>query len=112
MAVPYVKNVLRGWTKEYTVYVVTQTIVDSKTVDTLSTGFAMRLNKQPITSEKVNRKPMEQRSWRWFTINVERGPELRIDDLISIEGTVFKIMEKQDWIESGFRAYEAIEDYQ
>lgn len=111
MAVPYLKRALKGWTKIYLVTLYVQTVVNSKTVNTPATPVKMKLNKQLLKPAKVNRKPPEQRTWKWWNIIVEEGPELKTDDKLSIEGIDYKVMSARDWIESGFRKYEAIEGY-
>lgn len=111
MPVPYMANTLNGWTKKTSVKLITQSVVDFETVETES-EIILDINFQPMPSAKVNRKPEEQRTWKWWSIIVKRGPKLSTDDrIVRPSGQVFKIQSANDWSESGFTKYEAIEDY-
>lgn len=112
MPVPYMANTLRGWTKVTAVKLITQSVVDHKTVKT-ETDAKLDINFQPMPAAKVNRKPEEERTWKWWSIIIKRGPLLKTNDrIIRPSGQVFKIEQASDWSESGFTKYEAIEDYE
>lgn len=111
MAVPYMKNTLRGWVKPTSVKLVIQSVINHKTVST-ETSTILKLNKQPLKASIVERKPPEQRTWKWWSIIVKDGILLKTDDVIIIAGLRYKIQSARDWTESGFQKYEAIEGYQ
>lgn len=112
MAVPYLAGALKGWTKKTSVKVVTQSVVDHKTINTTSDKI-LDINFQPMPAAKVNRKTEEQRTWSWWSIIIKKGPLLKTDDIIiRSSGQRFKIESANDWSESGFTKYEAIEDYE
>lgn len=112
MPVPYMGKTLKGWTKTETAKVITQTTINHKTNES-EVDTTIKVNKQPMPAEKVNRKPEEQRSWKWWTFLVmECTVLLSTDDIVVIGTKRFRIQSANDWSESGFQACEAIEDYE
>lgn len=113
MAVPQMGRALRGWVKKIAVKIVTQVTVNHKNTET-TTDATLEINKQPMPAAQVNRKPEEQRTWKWWSIIIRnRTTLLKTDDKIIFpnDGT-YRIQSANDWRESGFSKYEAIEDYE
>ena len=111
--VPYMANTLNGWTSETPVEVLTQTLVNHKTDYITDPNITtLDLNKQPTPQTKVDRKPLEQRAWKWWSVIVKEGPLLKVDDVIIIDNIRYKIQGISNWSESGFQKYECTEDYQ
>jgi hypothetical protein len=102
---------LKGWTKKISVKLITQSIVNHLTVEA-ETDATLDINKQPMPARQVDRKPEEQRSWVWWNFIVKNGPYLNTDDIVIISDIRYRIMKGNDWRESGFTKYEAIEDYE
>jgi hypothetical protein len=107
---PQMKGCLKGWVKKKTITSYTKDVIDYQTVLTATTMTAW-VNWQPMPSEKVNKKPEEQRAWKWHQIVIDNSIILKIDDWITIDDKNFNIMEISDWSMSGFYNYEAIEGY-
>lgn len=112
MTVPYLGNALIGWTTKTDITVITQTVVNHETVEAGTTTIK-DVNFQPMPAAKVNRKPEEQRTWKWWSIIIKsKTVLLKTDDKIKdSSGKTFRIESANDWRESGFSKYEAIEDY-
>ena len=110
MAVPYLANALNGWTTPRTVQRVTKSVVNFQ-VDEATTEITLDMNLQPTPPQEVQRRPEDQRQWRWWNVNVREGPVLNIDDVIIVDGINYRIVEVHNWSESGFQKYRAIEDY-
>lgn len=110
MPVPNMRGAFRGWTQKTNVDKVTQTVVNHKTVE-VKESIVLDCNFQPMPTAQVNRKPEEQRTWKWWLINVKDGELLQVDDIIIKDSKSFRIQNFNDWSESGFQKYEAIEDY-
>jgi len=110
MPVPYMGRTLKGWTSKTTIKLITQTIVDYETVESESI-VTLNCNFQALKPAVVDRKPPEQRTWKWWSIVVTEGPQLNIDDIIVKDSKNYRIVSNNDWSESGFQKYEAIEDY-
>ena len=113
MPVPYVGNAIKGWTRKTNIKIVTQSVVDFKTVES-TTDAKLDINFQPMPAWSVNRKPEEQRTWKWWSIIIKNASvNLNTDDIIiKPSGQRFRIQSGNDWTESGFSKYEAIEDYE
>jgi hypothetical protein len=111
MAVPNVAGVLRGWTKQRQVYIVTKSVIAHRVVQTARV-LTLDINVQPLQPEKLRRKPEEQRSWKWFSLLIRgASPELSMDSQVWIGNVAYRIESRQLWDESGFRRYEATQDY-
>ena len=113
MPVPYLGGALRGWTRRTKIKVISQSVINHKTVETES-EITADINFQPMPSFQVNRKPEEQRTWSWWSIII-RNPVviLKTDDIIiKPSGQRFRVQSGNDWRESGFSKYETIEDYE
>ena len=113
MPVPYVGNAIKGWTRKTNIKIVTQSVVDFKTVES-TTDAKLDINFQPMPAWSVSRKPEEQRTWKWWSIIIKNtSVNLNTDDIIiRPSGQRFRIQSGNDWTESGFSKYEAIEDYE
>lgn len=110
MPVPYLGNVLNGWTTKRTATFNVQTVVDAKKT-TVTTTKTLDINIQPMPPQQVDKKPEGDRDWKWFTLIIKSGPYMTKNDQVTIAGTKYRIMKAIDWSESGFQKYEAIEDY-
>ncbi len=112
MPVPYLAGALKGWTKKTPVKIITQTVVDGDVIP-VPTDKTYSINLQPMPAATVNRKPPEQRTWKWWSIILrDRTALLKTDDImVAPSGLRFKIQSASDWRTSGFTKYEAIEDF-
>jgi hypothetical protein len=107
--IPNMRRGLLGWIRKRNIKVITQSIVDGFVTEGIEDKY-LKINIQPVPSEKVNRKPEEQRSWKWFNIFCDSSLILKIDDRIVADKT-YKICEINNWSEAGICSYEAIEDF-
>ncbi len=111
MPVPNLSGVLRGWTKVRTVKTVIKTVVDHRVVET-PTSISVAMMLVPMPAQTVNRKPTEQRSWKWWSVSTQASETaLGIDDIIVEGSKQFRIVEIGDWSEGGVRKYGAVEGY-
>lgn len=112
MPVPYLGGALKGWVKSTDITIITQSVVDHETVEA-ETDVTYPANFQPMPAAKVNRKPEEQRTWKWWSLIItDRNLLLVTDDKIQDDsGKKFRIEGANDWRTSGFTKYEAVEDY-
>ncbi len=108
---PYLGRAFRGWTKRRKVYNITKKTINYLTVQT-ATVEIFDIMISPLQPEKVQRKPEEQRSWKWYNLLTKaKNTALSIDDIILVSGIYYRIESVQPWTEAGYRRYEAIEDY-
>ena len=91
--------------------IITKTVVNHLTKQ-IAEDIMIDIMVQPLQPEKVNRKPEEQRAWKWFSIVTKASNRpLKIDDQVSVNGISYRIDSIQPWSEAGYRRYEATEDY-
>ncbi len=111
MPVPYLGNSIKGWIKKKPVIIITKTTVDHLTEET-ETVTTLEINIQPTPQSRVRRLPAEQRTWKWWALIIRQGPLLKPDDIVVVDNKRFVIQSLDDWTESGFQKYEAVEGYQ
>lgn len=110
--IPYLGNVLRGWTEPLTLTIETTSIVNFQK-STTSTVKIVNGNLQPMPAEQIERKPEEQWSWRfWSLIIKEKTPSMKTNDYFTEGNKRYRVNQITDWGRSGFVKYECIEDYQ
>ena len=111
MAVPNLANALKGWTKRRTVWLISTGINEEGRKDETFESLTLDINIQPAPAEVLKRKPEEQWSWKWWSIIVKGTPNIKTQDAIIVDGIRYRIESVINWGESGFRKYEAVEDY-
>lgn len=100
-----------GWTETKTVTVVTKTVVNHRVSESES-DKTVDISLQPMPPERVARKPEEQRSWKWWSLWIREGRQsLKIDDIITVDGTPYRIAVVSDWSAAQYQNYEAVEGY-
>lgn len=111
MPIPYMGNSLKGWTHTATVGIITQTVVNYQTVETVE-EYTAKITMQPLSSYNINKKPEEQRAWIWWALVVVK-PEfaLKANDVITINSVRYRVQSGKDWKESGFLTCEIVEDF-
>lgn len=111
MRVPYLGGAVKGWTRKIECLLVTKTVVDHEVVETLS-KVTIDINYQPMPTAQVNRKPEEQRTWRWWNLIIKNPTiMLEVDDVLTIDSLTFRVQSFSNWTTSGFSTCEAIEDF-
>jgi len=111
MSIPNMAGALRGWTKKRSVRIVTKNIINH-VIQQTAENVILDIMVQPLQPERVNRKPAEQRVWKWYDVITKSSSRLlKIDDIIFVEGITMRIDSVQQWAEAGYRRYEATEDY-
>ena len=101
---------VRGWTERIQVEIIAASVVAGRKVET-KTSYYGSINLQPVPQEKIDRKPLEVRSWKWFSLITIGIPALNTDDGVVIEGVRYRVQSVSDWSRQAFRKYEVIEDY-
>lgn len=111
MSIPNVSGAFRGWTKRRAVRIVTKQTVNYL-IQQIAELVTMDIMISPLKAEEVNRKPEEQRSWKWYSFLVKGNTrELPIDSQLLVDGLAYRIESRQPWKEAGYRRYHATEDY-
>lgn len=108
---PNVQAAMANWFQPITFIQIVKTVVNFKLVETL-TSIDFQGVIQPFTAEQLALRPEGERSWRWFQIHAYPGTPLNTDDVGTIKGQNYRIMEKWDYKEYGYILYNAVADYQ
>lgn len=66
---------------------------------------------QPYTAEQLAIRAEGERSWQWFTLHTLTDIELNTDDRIIFKHTRYRVMEKLDYEDYGYREFHVIQDY-
>lgn len=109
---PQMGSAFMGWGSPVVLKKIVQTIVDGLVIST-ETDISYKAVIQPLATEQIQLKPEGQRSWQWLQIHCVSGENnLKTNDLVSYNGTSYKIMAVRDYSLNNFIEYHAIADYE
>lgn len=105
---PQVQSVLLGWTSPVQLKVVHTAAVDFEAAEQVLDVVVLEAVLQPMSPQKVNRKPENLRVWKWWDLwsTTEIATDAVVQDPAGVQ---FRIQEKHDWQQGGFFHYEATE---
>lgn len=114
MAVPYVGNVLNGWCRNQTVYLVDQSVDQHGNTIKVAIPIVKKMMLQAMPSEDLKEIPQESRSDGWWRILIkERDLSLNMNDIIFVNyaGRLrgFQIKKRGNWGQYGYCRYDALE---
>ena len=107
---PNMSETLFDWFQEMAFSKITKEIVNFKVVET-KVSFSTRGVKQPMSPQSLEMKPDGQRAWIWSTIHCLPNLILTVDELVTYQGTQFRVKSKMDYKEYGYVSYDLVEDY-
>ena len=70
----------------------------------------VKASRQPMAEQLAIRKEGD-RSWRWHVIHATSELDLATNDVVVLKNIRYRVMQRIDWAEYGFREYHAIETY-
>jgi len=113
MPIPYLGNALKGWTETTQISLVTQTVVDFETVESVS-DVSYPANFQPAPAQAIKRIPEEKRGRKhWSVIVLDSNVYFNLDDIVQdSDGLKYRIEDAFDWRKSGFTKYTVTRDYE
>jgi hypothetical protein len=111
MPIPKIQVALNGWESPITLIKVTQSIVDYETVNT-EEEISFQGVVQPLTTEALQLKPLETRSWEWLMIHTRTSAEIFTNDLIRYDGKEYKVMFEKNYSLNGYYEYHLVKDYE
>lgn len=85
--------------------------VDGFTQETAETVSAHGV-RVPFGPQQLKMKPAGMRHWRWHTIFAETSADVKIDDRVVLNSVTYRVMQRSDWTEYGYIAFDVIEDYE
>lgn len=105
---PQVQSVFLNWLESVQLKVIQKTAVDFELLETTLNVVTLDMVLQAMSPEKVERKPENQRIWKfwdgWSTSRVELDTTLQ-----DPEGRQYKVQSVNDWSQGGFFHYELTE---
>jgi hypothetical protein len=107
---PQMKKCLRGWCRKKTVVTYTFQTVDFEQI-WIPTDYEVWVNYQPMPAQRVDKKPEEERQWKFWDIIIDGKLKLNIKDWIVIDEKNFQVMSINDWSMCGFYHYECVESF-
>jgi hypothetical protein len=108
--IPRVGHVLNGYLTKQKIKLVTSVVINHIPTEQMKT-IEIELNYQPMPAEKIQRKPEEFRSWKWYNVWMKSSIILKTNDIIFVNCMKFRIDSKTDWSPAGYYEYEAIQDF-
>jgi hypothetical protein len=66
---------------------------------------------QTLTPQQLAMKPEGERTWKWRKLHMLPEPKLRVDDIVIIGETSYRVMDKEDNSQYGVTSYDLQEDY-
>jgi len=109
MPIPYMGGAFPGWTKKRAVKIITQSVVNYKTVET-ETDITLEIIAQPLPAAILAKKTEDERTWAWSLLKVKGNTILKSGDKVDVGGVWLRIEKSSNWSDAGFTSYEAIED--
>lgn len=107
---PNVSGALLNWFQKLTIGIVTKTIQNFILVETVEEKTFQGVW-QPMSARKLMMKPEGQRQWKWFTLHCDVSLILQNDDIVTHNGSKFRVMGQTDYSEYGYLEYELSDDY-
>ena len=91
-------------------HVITKTQVDGYTQEVASI-YNTYISKQPYNPQQLRILKEGERQWRWFSLWIMNDCILHPDDMVTLHGVNYRVMQKESWQEYGYSKYDVIEDY-
>lgn len=66
---------------------------------------------QVMSAQSLSMKPTGQRDWKWFTVHAQPSLILIPDEVITYQGTQYRVKDKIDYKEYGYVEYGLVQDY-
>lgn len=107
---PNMSGTIQGWFLRMTFVQIVKSVVNFQNVET-PTVIDFQGVWQVMSPQTLQMKPEGQRKWKWFTVHAQIGVPLEPDDVITYQGTQYRIRDKIDYKEYGYEEYHLIQDY-
>lgn len=66
---------------------------------------------QPFGARQLAMKPEGQRAWKWWMLHAQPGITLEPDEVVSYQGTQYRVRSQNDYGLYSYVSYELTEDY-
>lgn len=107
---PNMSETIGPWYQTMTFTTIVKTIVNFQVVET-PTNVVFNGTWQPFTLQQLLMKPEGQRQWPWYQVHAEPSLVLIPDEVITYQGTQFRVMSKFDYLIYGYNQYDLVQDF-
>lgn len=107
---PNMSDAILNWFQAMTFTTIVKTVVNFVVVET-PTNVTFQGVWQPFTTQQLVMKPIGQRDWKWFTVHAQISLALSPDDVITYQGTQYRVVEKLDYSSYGYFEYHLVQDF-
>lgn len=107
---PQMGDALLSWFQAMVFTTIVKTVVNSLVVET-PTNVSFQGVWQPFTDQALLMKPIGQRKWKWFMLHADTTLSLEPDDVVTYQGTQFRVMAKKDYSPYAYIEYHLAQDY-
>lgn len=98
---PNVSSVFFNWTESVQMKIIRQAVSDFEPEDEVLAIVEFEAVIQPMQAKTVNRKPEDQRAWKWW--DMWSTTEFEENTLVQDpDGVVFRVQSTRDWSQGGF----------
>jgi hypothetical protein len=111
-AMPQQRASIGRWAQRMTFTLRTQSIIDDGLVNYTEEDITFRGVLQPLAPKEIMLKPEGQRAWTWLRLQCFSKTRFNVNDQVTYNGTLYKIMAESDYTLSGSREYHVVRDYQ
>lgn len=108
---PRMNRAFHGWFNEITIIIITSVIVDYETVNT-EQEITFKGTIQPLSTEDLQLKPEQERSWKWLKIHCFPDFILSTGDYIVYDSVKYRVKATKDYSINNFMIYELVEAYE
>lgn len=106
--IPNVMSALNNWTTPVQMRLVSRVAVDFEAVENVLAINGFEAVMEPMPSQKVDRKPEGERSWKWW--EVWSTTKLVTDDVVQDQdGLQFRVQSVTDWSQAGYYEYSMVQ---
>lgn len=105
---PQVQTVFLNWMESTQMKIIKPVVSDFEVQEDIQAIITFEAVVQPMKAREVQRKPENERTWRWF--DMWSTTKVQIDTVIqSAEGIEYRVQGITDWSAGGFFKYDLTE---
>lgn len=109
-SLPQMGQALYDWFQPMVFMLVTKSTVAFQAVE-VGENISFQGVMQPFTTRDLLLKPEGQRSWTWKWLHAETSLQLNTDEVVTYQGTQYRVMGLKNYAEYGYLSYELVQDW-
>lgn len=111
-ALPNMANTITSWFLDISFEVVERTLDGADWVETTTDVIHTKGVVQPPRDRDLEILPEGTWAWEWLMIHCLPDVQLKTNQYITYDGTLYKVMGKKDWSKYGYVRYIILQAYQ